>query len=294
MVKRATLGEEDETSELSASLIPRQRTMRTTTPTKEVIRGALEEDETSDLSMSPLSQEGSEPINSREEAIVNNVLQSPSSANNLLQLSNIEHFVNIEAVDSSDIFVQSCSSKRPILSPNMKVNRKRLDSKMTPGKIMGSNDNPINTTGSTKLERKHSHSMIIAEGEIDDVNDLASMPEDVPAMDGGKEDDGIDLTLKPEDALVADGGKSNDAIDPTLMPDDAPILDCNTDTTSESKEEGVLSNGAERPALQTIQVATRYDRPVFDRFTCSRTLFACGDAATESCVSQTSTKEEIP
>jgi len=98
---------------------------------------------------------------------------------------------------------------------------------------MGSNDNPINTTGSTKLERQHSHSMIIAEGEIDDVNDLVSMSEDVPAMDGGKEDDGIDLTsLKPEDALVADGGKSNDAIDPTWMPDDAPILDCNIDTTS--------------------------------------------------------------
>jgi len=82
MVKRATLGEEDETSELSASLILRQRTMRTPTPTKEVIRGALEEEETSNLSMSPspLSQKGSEPMNSREEAIVNNMLQSPLSA----------------------------------------------------------------------------------------------------------------------------------------------------------------------------------------------------------------------
>jgi len=83
---------------------------------------------------------------------------------------------------------------------------------------MGSNNNPVNTAGSTKLERKHSHSLIIADGEIDDVNVLASMPEEVPAMDSGKEDDGIDLTLKPKDPLVADGGKSNDAIDPTLMP----------------------------------------------------------------------------
>jgi len=166
-----------------------------------------------------------------------------------------ERFVNIEAVDSSDIFVQSCSSKRPILSPNMEVSRKRLDSKMSPGKIMSSNDNPINTTGSTKLERKNSHSVIIAEDEIDDVNDLTSMPEDVPAMDWLKR--GL------------------------------------WHTASESKEEGMLSNGAERPALQMIQVATRYDRPVFDCFTCSRTLFACADAATERCVSQTSTKEEI-
>jgi len=110
---------------------------------------------------------------------------------------------------------------------------------------------------------------------------------------GGKEDDGIDFTLKPEDPLVADGGKANDTIDPTLMPDDAPILDCNIDTTSESEEESALSKGAERPALQTIQVVTRYDRPVFHRCACSGTLFACGDAAAESCVSQTSTKEEI-
>jgi len=82
------------------------------TSTKEVIRGALEEDDTSDLSMSPLSQEGSEPIDRREEAIVNDVLQSPSSANNLFQLSNIEHFVNIEAIDSSDVFVQSCALQK--------------------------------------------------------------------------------------------------------------------------------------------------------------------------------------
>jgi len=102
-VKRSTLGEEDESSELSASLIPWQCTMRTTTPTKEVTRRALEVHETSDLSMRHYSLRKVQNLFSREEAIdVNYVLQSPSSAKKLLQLSNVEHFVNsVEAVDGS-------------------------------------------------------------------------------------------------------------------------------------------------------------------------------------------------
>jgi len=113
MVKRSTLGEEDESSELSASPIPWQCTMQTTTPTKEVTRRALEVHETSDLSMRHYSLRKVQNLFSREEAIdVNYVLQSPSSAKKLLQLSNIEHFVNIEAIDSSDVFVQSCALQK--------------------------------------------------------------------------------------------------------------------------------------------------------------------------------------